>query len=150
MSLKKGVTLTAIIVVILIALASGVLYRYIVSGGLIARQKPVAAETNVTRWMLNVSVPDSAKAMKNPLRTDAGGEDYLRGGKYTSRNAMSVITTTEVARPRRAAVYTRLRSIFAGLRSTRPRMENCFTSSGTASETQLCRAGKYRTRIFGD
>jgi len=78
-SFKKSVTVTGIVVVVLIVLAGGALYKYIVSGGLIARQKPPAVETTVTRWMLEVSVPESAKAQKNPLRTNAGGEDVSAG-----------------------------------------------------------------------
>jgi hypothetical protein len=49
MSFRKRVTLTAAIVIVLFALAMGGLYRYIVSGGLIARQKPPAVEASVTR-----------------------------------------------------------------------------------------------------
>jgi len=79
MSFRKRVTLTAAIVVVLFALAMGGLYRYIVSGGLIARQKPPAVEASVTRWMLRVSVPESAKMLKNPLMADAGGVDVSAG-----------------------------------------------------------------------
>jgi predicted CXXCH cytochrome family protein len=78
-SFKKGVTLTAAIVVVLIALAMGALYGYIVSGGLIARQRPPAVEGIVTRWMLRVSVPESAKILKNPIVADAGGVDVSAG-----------------------------------------------------------------------
>jgi predicted CXXCH cytochrome family protein len=69
----------AAIGVALFALAMGALYKYIVSGGLIARQKPPAVEAIVTRWMLGVSVPDSAKIMKNPLMADAGGKNISIG-----------------------------------------------------------------------
>ena len=79
MFFKKRLTLTVAIVAVLFALAIGALYRYIVSGGLIARQKPPAAEVSVTRWMLRVSVPDSAKTMKNPLMADASGENVSAG-----------------------------------------------------------------------
>jgi len=78
-SFKKGVTLTAAIVVVLLALAMGALYGYIVSGGLIARQRPPAVEGSVTRWMLRVSVPDSAKILRNPIMADAGGVDVSAG-----------------------------------------------------------------------
>src|SRR6202795_2351024 len=79
MTFRKRATLTATVFVVLFALATGALYWYIVSGGLIARQKPPAVEKNVTRWMLHVSVPDSAKAMKNPLLTDSGSVDVFAG-----------------------------------------------------------------------
>jgi len=68
-----------LIAVALFALAAIALYGYIVSGGLIARQSPPAIEKNVTRWMLNVSVPDSAKTRKNPLLTDSGSLDVFAG-----------------------------------------------------------------------
>src|SRR6266550_3962644 len=69
----------AAVVVVLCALAMGALYRYIVSGGLIARQTPPAVEATVTRWMLRVSVPESAKTMKNPLTTGAGSVNVSAG-----------------------------------------------------------------------
>ena len=75
----KGVARIAAILVVLLAIAAVGLYSYIVSGGLIARQRPPAVEKNVTRWMLDVSVPDSAKAMKNPLTTDSGSVDTFAG-----------------------------------------------------------------------
>ena len=67
---KRAVRI-AVIVVILCVVAMGALYAYIVSGGLIARQKPPAIEKNVTRLMLDVSVPDSAKTLNNPLMADS-------------------------------------------------------------------------------
>ncbi|MEO8051868.1 MAG: cytochrome c, partial [Acidobacteriota bacterium] len=67
------------IVGVLLVLASGAFYWYIVSGGLIARQKPPAVEKDVTRWMLDVSVPQSAKTLKNPLLADSGAQDISAG-----------------------------------------------------------------------
>jgi len=79
MSFRKRLTLTAAIVVVFIALAMGAVYRYIVSGGLIARQKPPAVEKSVTRWMLRVSVPESAKILKSPLSADTQSADLSVG-----------------------------------------------------------------------
>jgi predicted CXXCH cytochrome family protein len=79
MSFRKGAALSAAIVVVVLALATGALYRYIVSGGLIARQKPLALEAMVTRWMLQVSLPKAAKIQKNPLLADVGSEDVSAG-----------------------------------------------------------------------
>ena len=79
MSFRKRAALTTGIVVVLLALATGAVYKYIVSGGLIARQKPPAVEKSVTRWILRVSVPESAKILKNPLRADTGGENLSAG-----------------------------------------------------------------------
>jgi predicted CXXCH cytochrome family protein len=66
---------------VLFVLATGAFYRYIVSGGLIARQKPVAVEALVTRWMLRLSLPKSAKTQKNPLLADAGSTDASAGSE---------------------------------------------------------------------
>ena len=79
MSFGKRLVQIALIVLVLCAVAIGAVYAYIVSGGLIARQKPPAIEKNVTRLMLNVSVPDSAKAMQNPLTSDSGSVDAFAG-----------------------------------------------------------------------
>jgi len=75
-----------LLVVVLVMVAVGALYAYIISGGLIARQKPPAIEKNVTRLMLDVSVPDSAKTMKNPLMADGGSIDVFAGqGLYKQK-----------------------------------------------------------------
>ena len=79
MSFRKRVTLAVGIVAALIVLAGGLLYAYIVSGGLRARQKPSQAETLIARWMVRVSVPDSAKMAKNPLQVDANSLDTAGG-----------------------------------------------------------------------
>ena len=79
MSFTKRLTLTAVAGVVLLALAAGALYSYIVSGGLIARQKPSNIETSVARLMVRVSVPEASKAMKNPLLADAAGMDVTAG-----------------------------------------------------------------------
>jgi len=58
--------LAAVVVVV------GALFLYIRSGGLIARQTPNSMEATVTRWVLDLSIPAEAKALKNPLGiTDA-------------------------------------------------------------------------------
>ena len=42
-------------------------YNYIRSGGLIARQTPSAVETAAANWLLYLSVPATAKELKNPI-----------------------------------------------------------------------------------
>jgi predicted CXXCH cytochrome family protein len=70
MSTTKRVILAA--VVVLGVLAAGAGYTYITSGGLIARQKPGAVETAAAQFLVNLSVPEKTKAVKNPLGiTDA-------------------------------------------------------------------------------
>ena len=67
MSLPKRLIWAVVILTALIAVAVGGVYTYAASGGLIARQKPSAAETQMARWLVRASVPESAKARKNPL-----------------------------------------------------------------------------------
>ena len=74
----QGVCLAALILVV-VALGAG--YRYIVSGGLIARQKPPAVEVKVANAMLKLSVPAAAKARKNPLAAAYSGELDVTAGR---------------------------------------------------------------------
>jgi predicted CXXCH cytochrome family protein len=76
MSFRKRATLT---VAVIAALAIGAIYRYILSGGLIARQKPPALEVTVARWVLHASVPQKAKTLKNPLSAAADSPDVSAG-----------------------------------------------------------------------
>ncbi len=55
----------AVGVVLLLGIAG--LYRYVVSGGLTARQKPSALEAFVAQRLVDFSVPSGAKSAKNPL-----------------------------------------------------------------------------------
>ena len=78
MSLPKRSTLAVVIVVVLFGLAIGG-YIYIVSGGLIARQKPSTVESRIAGWLVRVSVPASAKRQKNPLTVDPTGVNVSAG-----------------------------------------------------------------------
>src|SRR5450759_3476451 len=79
MSFGKRAARTAVIVVVLCAVAMGALYAYIRSGGLIARKKPSGAETMIARWMVQASVPKASKMLKNPLTADSRGQDVSAG-----------------------------------------------------------------------
>ena len=79
MSLGKQAVRIAMIGVALLVAVVGALYAYIISGGLTARQKPPAAEVLVTRWMLDLSLPKSAKTQKNPLLADVQSQDVSAG-----------------------------------------------------------------------
>jgi len=73
------VLLGAILVIFLLVI--GLLYRYIVSGGLTARQKASAIESYTARKLIEFSIPSEARAQKNPLdggeaNADAGRELY--------------------------------------------------------------------------
>ena len=60
-----------IVLAILFALGCGAFYRHITTGGLIARQTPSALETFVAHKLVSLSIPNEAKAMKNPF-SDSG------------------------------------------------------------------------------
>src|SRR5262249_3825739 len=79
MSVRKGVALLAGIGAALSMLAGGILYAYILSGGLRARQTPSDIEKRLAGWIVRVSVPDSAKRLQNPLLADAGAIDVSAG-----------------------------------------------------------------------
>jgi predicted CXXCH cytochrome family protein len=81
MPFRKRVTLAVAIVAVLFALALGAAYRYITTGGLIARQKPPAVEASVTRWALRTSVPESAKKLQNPLAADNAASENVSAGQ---------------------------------------------------------------------
>src|SRR6202049_645096 len=76
MSFRKRVTLT---VAVIAAVVIGASYRYILSGGLIARQKPPALEVAVARWVLHASVPGQMKDLNNPLSAAADSSDVSAG-----------------------------------------------------------------------
>src|SRR4051812_22996630 len=86
MSLGKRVPRIAVIIAGGLILAAGALYAYITSGGLIARQKPLAVEAIVTRELLQLSLPKSAKTQKNPLLADTHGEDISAGAELYKRD----------------------------------------------------------------
>src|ERR1700722_9469252 len=54
-----------VIAIIIVGLAG--LYRYVTTGGMVARQKPSALEGFVAQRLVALSVPKAAKAMKSPL-----------------------------------------------------------------------------------
>ena len=86
MSFGKRVPRTALIIGGGLILAGGALYAYITSGGLIARQKPLAAEAVVMRELLELSLPKSAKTQKNPLLADTHGADINAGADLYKRD----------------------------------------------------------------
>src|SRR6202162_5904552 len=81
MPFRKRVTLAVAIVVVLFVFALGAAYRYITTGGLIARQKPPAVEASVTMWALRTSVPESAKKLQNPLAADNAASENVSAGQ---------------------------------------------------------------------
>jgi predicted CXXCH cytochrome family protein len=80
-----------LLTLILSALSIGCLiligiYRYVTSGGMIARRDPPAVEKFVAGWLVDVSIPTQAKSMANPLAANAGGADMVAGRELYQKN----------------------------------------------------------------
>jgi predicted CXXCH cytochrome family protein len=80
MPFRKKLILAVAIGLVLFVLVLGAAYRYITTGGLIARQEPPAVEASVTRWALRASVPESAKKLQNPLAADNAASVTVSAG----------------------------------------------------------------------
>jgi hypothetical protein len=74
---KSGKVL--IVQAILCVAAVGAFYCYIVSGGMTARQEPWAAETFISHMLVDLSIPNEAKRLKNPLGSSPGSADVAAG-----------------------------------------------------------------------
>jgi predicted CXXCH cytochrome family protein len=77
----KKLILWGSLIVVAIVVVLGPLYALLVPGLSSARSEPPAAETMIATWLLHQSVPNAAKMMTNPLRSDpadvtAGRELY--------------------------------------------------------------------------
>jgi predicted CXXCH cytochrome family protein len=64
----------------------GAVYRYITTGGMIARQNPPALERFVAHRLVDWSIPNEAKALKNPLSGTPDGGDKSAGRDLYQRN----------------------------------------------------------------
>ena len=74
---KSGKVLIAQAVLAVVAV--GGLYYYIVSGGMRARQEPWAAEAFMAHMLVDLSIPNDMKALKNPLNSSPGSADVAAG-----------------------------------------------------------------------
>ena len=84
---KSGKVL--IVLAVLFVAVIGVLYHYIVSGGMIARQKPAAVETFIANWLVDLSIPNDVKGLKNPLSSSPGGADAAAGRELYQKNCQA-------------------------------------------------------------
>ena len=71
---------------VIFCLFVGIVYRYITTGGMIARQEPPAIEKYIAHKLVNLSIPDNAKAMKNPLSSAISGPDVAAGRELYQKN----------------------------------------------------------------
>ena len=67
-------------------LIGGLAYHFIVTGGLIARRRPPAVEAFVANHMLELSIPRTARALKNPLNPAFDGADADAGRQLYQKN----------------------------------------------------------------
>ena len=68
-----------IVQAVLFVAAVGVLYRYIVTGGMTARQEPSAVEAFLAHKLVDLSIPKEAKLRENPLNSRPGSADVAAG-----------------------------------------------------------------------
>ena len=64
----KRASWTIAIVLIALAVLSGLVYHYLASGGMVARQKPTRLETFLAQGLVDLSIPKAAKVQPNPLQ----------------------------------------------------------------------------------
>ena len=65
-------------------LGGGIFYHFIVTGGLIARQKPSELETYLAQSVLNLSIPTQARILRSPLGNT--GADVAAGRELYQKN----------------------------------------------------------------
>ena len=109
-SCRRRVLRIATVLFILLGVGLVAVYRYIVKGGLRARQTPSAIETSVARWLVDVSIPKEAKAQVNPLSKSAEAGDVAAGRELYQKIARPATATMAAAIPPRAAGCIRRRS----------------------------------------
>jgi predicted CXXCH cytochrome family protein len=85
-SFKKRVALLVVVIAAFCALGIGIFYRYIISGGMKARQTPSALETFVAQGLVELSIPKEATALKNPLEASADGAAATAGRELYRKN----------------------------------------------------------------
>ncbi len=83
---RKRLLRIIVVLIFLCALAGIFFYHYIVSGGLRARQTPSTLETFVAQGLVELSIPNEAKALKTPLDTSVNGANVAAGRELYQKN----------------------------------------------------------------
>jgi predicted CXXCH cytochrome family protein len=83
---RKVLTVTILSLAGLLVLIGGLAYHFIVTGGLIARRRPPAVEAFVANHVLDMSIPRTARALKNPLNLAFDGADADAGRELYQKN----------------------------------------------------------------
>jgi mono/diheme cytochrome c family protein len=86
LSFRGGAVRIIVALIILCSLGLAILYHYVISGGLRARQTPPALETFVAQGLLEMSIPNEAKELKNPLSLSVSGTDVTAGRELYQKN----------------------------------------------------------------
>ena len=76
--------LTSLFLIVLLLVESA--YRYIANGGMSARQEPPAIEAYIASRLVNLSIPEDAKRLRNPLDGRADGPDVAAGRELYQSN----------------------------------------------------------------
>ena len=77
----RTVLTTTVVVLLVFVVGLAWLYRYIVTGGLVARKEPPGFETFIARRLVDLSIPDAAKSPKNPVSARRAREADLAAGR---------------------------------------------------------------------
>jgi len=77
-----------LVIILLGICVCGLLYHYIISGGLRARQTPSKIETIVAQGLVELSVPEEMKLLKNPLSEAPDGADAAAGRDLYQKNCV--------------------------------------------------------------
>lgn len=81
---KKPWAAVGVTLVLLVGVA--VVYQYIVSGGLRARQMPSALEARIAHRLVDLSIPRAARDHQNPLGAKPGAGDLAAGRTLFQKN----------------------------------------------------------------
>lgn len=82
---KRWVKICAILLILFLAMLGGG-YLYVTHGGMIARKTPPSLEKYIAHYLVNISIPNDAKAQQNPLSAAADGADAAAGQVLYKKN----------------------------------------------------------------
>ncbi len=86
LNLKRIVLRTLFVMLAITALLGFGFYRYVTSGGMIARQNPPAFEAYLAGKLVNLGIPAEARLLKNPLASSGSAADITTGRELYQKN----------------------------------------------------------------
>ena len=78
-SRKRIILMLSAGLVVAVLLIFGCVYLYVTHGGMVARKSPPALEAFIAHRLVDWSIPDDAKALKDPLNSSLDGSDVAAG-----------------------------------------------------------------------